>query len=174
MSASVEQSIPTLPIGCHQNLPQKPCVGRNSTLHHQQPDDTGRIIFTRQLWQRTMPDTDPGEQIVLNKSQAPKSNAPNLRSSSRRTSSTQSSSRSHKHSPSPSRGSKTPLTPEESPPFTQTRKRDASIVALEDKEIESIGTPAHRTGDGEEATAQVCICQPDPKIPRPRNGKLHC
>ncbi|GAB7362534.1 hypothetical protein MBLNU230_g2852t2 [Neophaeotheca triangularis] len=117
-----------------------------------------------------MPDTDPGEQIVLNKSQAPKSNAPNLRSSSRRTSSTQSSSRSHKHSPSPSRGSKTPLTPEESPPFTQTRKRDASIVALEDKEIESIGTPAHRTGDGEESTAQVCICQPDPKIPRPRNA----
>lgn len=121
-----------------------------------------------------MPDGNPSEQAVLNKSQVPESTAPTLRSSSRRTSSTQSSSQSHKRSPSPSRGSKTPLTPDESPPFRQTRKRGASIVALEDKEIDSIGTPAHAGGDSEESAAQVCICQPDPKIPRPRNGEATC
>lgn len=25
---------------------------------------------------------------------------------------------------------------------------------------------------GESPTSEVCLCQPDPKVPRPRNGKL--
>ncbi|KJX94883.1 hypothetical protein TI39_contig4153g00002 [Zymoseptoria brevis] len=87
----------------------------------------------------------------------------------RRTSSV--SSRSHRPSPTPSHDSNnTPLTPEESPPFRTTRKRTTGIVEQEDKDLDSNeGTPAHsRANSGD--SIHVCICQPDPKIPRPRNA----
>lgn len=138
------------------------------------PDNTGRVVFTRQLWQRTMPDGHPGQQNVLNKSHAANTHAAhdNAARSSRRTSST-TSSRSQHHSPTPSHGSKTPLTPEESPPFRSTRKRSAGIVEREDKEIDHPDiSPAHTRNSSGDSTAHVCICQPDPKIPRPRNGML--
>lgn len=138
---------------------------------HPPPDDTGRVIFTRHLWQRNMPDGNQSE-AVLNKSQSANSQASqnNVSHSSRRTSSI--SLRSHRRSPSPSLGSKTPLTPEESPPSRSTRKRSAGFVEQEDKALSSANTtPAHTRANSGESTAHVCICQPDPKIPRPRNGK---
>ena len=136
------------------------------------PNATGRVVFTRQLWQRTMPDENQIEQDVLNKSHIPTSQVSrnNARDTSRRTSSTVSL-RSHNRSPSPSRGSKTPLTPEESPPFRTTRKRSAGVVELDDKPLHgSETTPAHTRANSGDHTVHVCICQPDPKIPRPRNG----
>lgn len=136
-------------------------------------DDTGRVVFTRQLWQRTMPDRHQSEQTVLNTSHASNSHAAhnNTAGSSRRTSSTTSSCSQH-HSPTPSHGSKTPLTPEESPPFRSTRKRTAGIVESEDKAIDQPDiSPAHTRNSSGDSSIHVCICQPDPKIPRPRNGK---
>ncbi|KXT14523.1 hypothetical protein AC579_9567 [Pseudocercospora musae] len=137
-------------------------------------DSGGRIIFTRQLWQRTMPDGNQSDNAVLNKSQAQDTRRSHhiTAHSSRRTSSSVSS-RSQRQSPSPSRTqgeSKTPLTPEESPPFRITRKRTAAIVESEDKDLDhaEASSPAHiRSGSGD---IHVCICQPDPKIPRPRNA----
>lgn len=166
-SAIRQDLLPTLPTPQWSHLPP-------SSLIHQTPsaNETGRIIFTRQLWQRTMPDGNQCDQSVSNKSQAQenRTGGNNIASgaagpsSSRRTSSSVSS-RSQRRSPSPARsGSKTPLTPEESPPFR--RKRNADIVEEEDKELEG-GEAIPGTID---SGVHVCICQPDPKIPRPRNG----
>ena len=141
---------------------------------------SGGVVFTRQLWQRsrTMPEgSEESEQGVSNKSQnldAVSANHLDQPRASRRTSSTTSSLRSHQRPPSsPSGGSKTPLTPEESPPFRATRKRTAGVVEEEDKDIEltdADATPVHTRASSGDSVVQVCICQPDPKIPRPRNG----
>ncbi|KAK5131483.1 hypothetical protein LTR08_000877 [Meristemomyces frigidus] len=121
-----------------------------------------------------MPDGDQSEPGVSNKSHTPAdSHATNISAAapSRRTSSSAVSTRSQRRSPSPPRESKTPLTPEESPPFRTTRKRDASAAAVEDKELDGASTtPAHSRASSGDSTAHVCICQPDPKIPRPRNA----
>ena len=133
--------------------------------------DSGRIIFTRQLWQRNMPDETHSEQDVSHKSHTAASQGRNnsASDSSRRASSI--SLRSHNRSPSPSRGSKTPLTPEESPPFHNTRKRSAGAVGQDGAASHSSNTsPAHTRANSGESAAHPCICQPDPKIPRPRNG----
>ncbi|KAF2169817.1 hypothetical protein M409DRAFT_64818 [Zasmidium cellare ATCC 36951] len=120
-----------------------------------------------------MNQSDP---VVLNRSQAQETRGSHNSATtpSRRTSSS-ASSRSQRRSPSPEErsGSKTPLTPEESPPFksTATRKRDAGIVEAEDKEIDdSEATPTHARQDSGDSGIHVCICQPDPKIRRPRNA----
>lgn len=93
-----------------------------------------------------------------------------------------------------------PPTPE-SPPFRLTRKRAASLAADHkggddddgggrssnnkdeaDDVVEAI-TPSSTThsrmssggasaGSAGSAASHVCLCQPDPKIPRPRNGQL--
>ena len=142
------------------------------TQHSVTDTGPGRIVFTRQVWQRNMPDENQGEQGVSNKSHAPDSHVIHISAAgpSRRPSSTPST-RSQRRSPSPARESKTPLTPEESPPFRTTRKRNASTAELEDKELEGANTtPAHSRASSGDSTAHVCICQPDPKIPRPRNG----
>lgn len=136
---------------------------------------SGHIVFTRQLWQRTMPDgSNPTNDAVLNQSQAQdtRSNSHNITAGSSRRTSSSVSSRSHRRSSSPSGRdpSKTPLTPEESPPFSRTtRKRTATIVEAEDKDINFADAyPTHTSSDSGEV--HVCICQPEPKIPRPRNG----
>lgn len=50
-----------------------------------------------------------------------------------------------------------------------TRKREASLMADESHSgPESPSSPP--TGDG---AKEFCLCQPDPKIPRPRNGEFH-
>ena len=130
-----------------------------------------RMIFTRQLWQRKMQE-DSGEQGVSTRSHSNGSIAAHTTNNdiSRRPSSNVST-RSLRRASSPSGKSKTPLTPEESPPSRSARKRTASIVEEEDKELESSEiSPAHTRASSGDSAAQVCICQPDPKIPRPRNG----
>ncbi|KAI6910326.1 hypothetical protein KC334_g3489 [Hortaea werneckii] len=120
---------------------------------------------------------DHSEQNVLNKSQSQiqddhHRNHPSggAAGPSRRTSSTVST-RSRRRSHSLSGGSKTPLTPEESPPSKSTSKRNAGTVEEEDKELDSASTtPVHTCASSGDSTAHVCICQPDPKIPRPRNA----
>lgn len=146
----------------------------NSVQVQQPPlNGTQRIVFTRQLWERTMPEENQSEQGVLNKSHiTPSQGRQNSISGSSRRTSSSISLRSRNRSPSPSRGSKTPLTPEESPPFQNTRKRSAGTAEQEDRHLSSADTsPAHTRANIGEAAVHVCICQPDPKIPRPRNGK---
>jgi HMG box factor len=134
-------------------------------------NESGRVVFTRQLWQRTMPDENQSEQGVSDKSHTAIAQGRNNSTASSRRTSSSISLRSRNRSPSPSRGSKTPLTPEESPPFQNTRKRSAGAVEQEDRSLSSSNTsPAHTRANSGESTAHVCICQPDPKIPRPRNG----
>lgn len=62
------------------------------------------------------------------------------------------------------------------------RKRPATLAQLEDQEEGNKSPPKHtRDGSGGSGSsgssgnslAHICLCQPDPKIPRPRNGKLH-
>ncbi|KAK0282432.1 slightly ste11-like protein [Friedmanniomyces endolithicus] len=155
-----------------RSRPPLPQTWEHTAGQAQRPDDTGRIIFTRQLWRRNMPDGNNIEQGVLNKSQSQdahesqKTSAPSSRRGSLNV-----TTRSRRRSPSPSRESKTPLTPEESPPFTTSRKRSASIVEIEDTALDSATTtPIHSRGSSGDSTLHVCICQPDPKIPRPRNA----
>ena len=174
----------------HRSLPPQPSspipwsqypavVETDQLLAPPPPDDSGRIIFMRQLYQRTMPDGTGSEHTVSNKSldedshQVGEGHNSSAGPSSRRPSSNVSTrSQQRRSSHSPSRDSKTPLTPEESPPFRSTRKRNAGIVEAEDKELDSAGvTPVHSRGSSGDSTAHVCICQPDPKIPRPRNGE---
>lgn len=133
--------------------------------------EPGRIIFTRQLWQRTMPE-DSSEHGVSTRSQSQGSlSAYQANTNISRRASSNVSTRSLRSAPSPSENSKAPLTPEESPPSRPTRKRSANVVEEEDKAIESHETsPVHTRASSGDSTAHVCICQPDPKIPRPRNG----
>jgi HMG box factor, other len=49
-----------------------------------------------------------------------------------------------------------------------TGKRTESLMADEPKTRET--SPATTQDSSSEATNQFCLCQPDPKIPRPRNG----
>jgi HMG box factor, other len=56
-----------------------------------------------------------------------------------------------------------------------TRKRAATLMANESKSRET--SPATTHDSISEASNQFCLCQPDPKIPRPRNGTFmtsHC
>ncbi|KAF2214662.1 hypothetical protein CERZMDRAFT_36637 [Cercospora zeae-maydis SCOH1-5] len=138
-------------------------------------NESGHIIFTRQLWQRTMPDgSHPTDEAVLNKSHAQDTRGSSHKTAaatSRRTSSSVTARpRRRSSSPSGRDPSHTPLTPEESPPFSRTtRKRTAGIIEVEDKDLDlPEASPAHTRSDSGEA--QVCICQPEPKIPRPRNA----
>lgn len=167
-------SLPPLPPEQWYSSPNHPVQTPHSLPPPPPPDDTARVVFTRQLWQRTMPDGHPSEQSVLNKSHSANAHAThnNAAGPSRRTSST-ASSRSQHHSPTLSHGSKTPLTPEESPPFRPTRKRSAGLVEREDRAIDHPDDipPAHTRNSSGDSSLRVCICQPDPKIPRPRNGE---
>lgn len=71
-------------------------------------------------------------------------------------------------SPTRSRESDTPLTPEESPPFSENRKRSADTLDQDDSLDNS---PSHAR-DPIRDSLNFCLCQPEPKVPRPRNGKL--
>ncbi|KAI4743143.1 hypothetical protein E4T50_06470 [Aureobasidium sp. EXF-12298] len=70
------------------------------------------------------------------------------------------------HSPK-SRLSDTPLTPEESPPFRDHQKRSAD--ALDQDEVQDV-SPSHTRDGSTESLVNFCLCQPEPKVPRPRNA----
>ncbi|KAK8198530.1 slightly ste11-like protein [Zalaria obscura] len=128
-----------------------------------------QIVFTRQLWKRTMPgrdnecaevpigtrtDSKVNEDILI----SPGGKSPTLQPREARRLSRTSSQTSH-----------TPLTPEESPPFGSARKRSASVL----DEGESVETPSHtRDNSGASATSfpELCLCPPEAKVPRPRNA----
>lgn len=152
-------------------LPLPSSWNRSPSIQTQQSaNDAGRIIFTRQLWQRTMPDEIQSDQSVLNRSHSQDIQGIDntAASPSRRTSSV--SSRSLRISPTASQGSKAPLTPEESPPFRVTRKRNTGIVEQEDQDLDRAESGSAHSRTNSDENIHVCICQPDPKIPRPRNG----
>lgn len=85
-------------------------------------------------------------------------------------------------SPIPARRSKASdeVTTEE-PTFVRrpTRKRAASLVYIEEDKPKSDNDPTYQrssnsapsTGSGE-FSGHICLCQPEPKIPRPRNGEF--
>ncbi|OQO08320.1 hypothetical protein B0A48_06190 [Cryoendolithus antarcticus] len=116
-----------------------------------------------------MPD-EQSEQAVSIRSHSQGSSIHPINTSNTRRPSSIVSSRSLRSASSPS-GLKTPLTPKESPPFRSTRKRTASIAEREDNGLgSSEATPAHTRASSGNSAGQVCLCQPDPKIPRPRNA----
>jgi len=58
-------------------------------------------------------------------------------------------------------------------PVCLGQKRTASLIATGDhrfRDLPSLSTasPGIRSAD---SASQVCLCQPDPKVPRPRNGR---
>ena len=67
--------------------------------------------------------------------------------------------------------------------FMTSRKRAATIAQLDSQEDPQDKNRSKHTREDSEATgtsgssgnslAHICLCQPDPKIPRPRNGKLY-
>lgn len=62
---------------------------------------------------------------------------------------------------------------EEAIPTRLGQKRTASLIATGDypfRDLPSLSTagPGIRSAD---SASQVCLCQPDPKVPRPRNGR---
>jgi len=65
----------------------------------------------------------------------------------------------------------------ESAPARMTRKRAAHLANLEDaalyKSVTDISNHTIEETESPEAfVSQICLCQPDPKIPRPRNGQF--
>lgn len=129
--------------------------------------ETGGIIFTRQLWQRAMPRGSCSEP-VLNPTPNPRHSLNDATSSSSRRGSVIPG-----RSTSPN--NKSPLTPEKSLPVRTTRKRTADSLGSGEEETGSTDTtPLHTRQNSGERRIQVCICQPSPRIPRPRNGTFHC
>jgi hypothetical protein len=66
---------------------------------------------------------------------------------------------------------------EESTQARMTRKRAAHLANLEDAALhKGLDEVSKRTGDDSESplgsVSQICLCQPDPKVPRPRNGEF--
>jgi len=69
-----------------------------------------------------------------------------------------------------SKQSETPITPEESPPFQNNSSRKRSADALDqDDDIEQT-SPSHTRDNSGDSSVGFCLCQPEPKVPRPRNG----
>lgn len=125
---------------------------------HAQP----QIVFTRQLWERTMPSAEHNDLSTSSQGIASDGSV-----NSRRVSANIAiASQSQQHSPK-SRLSDTPLTPEESPPFREHQKRSAD--ALEQDELQDV-SPSHTRDGSTESLVNFCLCQPEPKVPRPRNG----
>jgi hypothetical protein len=64
-----------------------------------------------------------------------------------------------------------------------SRKRAVTLAQLEDQEEGIKKSPSKHTREGSggsgssgssgNSLTHICLCQPDPKIPRPRNGRLH-
>ncbi|KAG9691945.1 hypothetical protein KCU59_g23767, partial [Aureobasidium melanogenum] len=89
---------------------------------HAQP----QIVFTRQLWERTMPSAEHDDLSTSSQGIASNGGV-----NSRKVSTNISIAEQVQHSPK-SRLSDTPLTPEESPPFHDHRKRSADALDQDD------------------------------------------
>jgi len=128
------------------------------------PPDQHQVCFTRQLWQRTMPvDVDDLDSPSLYRGQRV-SIGSNI---SRKDFVATSPSIAQQSHLSPHQPSETPLTPEESPPFKHAQKR--SLDQIDEDEEQTTPSRSRESSDG---SFQPCLCQPEPKVPRPRNGKL--
>jgi HMG box factor len=57
-------------------------------------------------------------------------------------------------------------------PSRQHDTSGGSTVELPLRERSASGSPT-KLESAKEAASQFCLCQPDPKIPRPRNGELY-
>ena len=67
------------------------------------------------------------------------------------------------------------ITPEHSPTRPRTtRKRTATEYEGDDgeREVHTVVT-SHIRGPSDSSASNVCLCQPDLKIPRPRNGEQY-
>lgn len=64
----------------------------------------------------------------------------------------------------------------EGPKVPLTRKRVASLgTGISNRDSTEANSPplgSPKSASSKESVAQFCLCQPDPKIPRPRNGKF--
>ncbi|KAF2717786.1 hypothetical protein K431DRAFT_349253 [Polychaeton citri CBS 116435] len=161
--------------------------------HHLDDADVNnnQTAYPRNFARRTMPNRDRSEGRVLDRSQheppLPRELSSSYLPASEDTSSTSyfsskhasasiPSIRSYYRSSSPTLGSKTPLTPDESPEIPITRKRNVSEADIEPQQLDTVDSAVATSydrgkGAGDSTSAvQVCICQPDPKIPRPRNA----
>lgn len=57
-------------------------------------------------------------------------------------------------------------------PARMTRQRTAVVVPTEESSSKD-GEHIPQSAASTEAVSQICLCQPEPKIPRPRNGTSH-
>jgi hypothetical protein len=120
--------------------------------------DQPRIVFTRQLWQRTMP---------LDSGRRSSNQDPRVSVDSDFQTGEIDDSVFDTGSPTTYRSLGNPLTPEESPPFQTVQKRHLDQV-IEDQRESS--TPSHSRESSDGSNFQPCLCQPGPKVPRPRNA----
>lgn len=58
-------------------------------------------------------------------------------------------------------------------PRTPSRTSNDSIIDMPMRDRSASGSPTTKLEAAKEAASQFCLCQPDPKIPRPRNGEFH-
>ena len=158
-----QMSVTRVPLS-EPRFPTPSSTTTSSTVEpaHAQP----QIVFTRQLWERTMPSADNDD--LSTSSQGIVNNAS---VNSRRVSSSISIAPQLQPSPK-ARLSDTPLTPEESPPFRESRKRSADAIDRDD--IHEDSPSSHHRDGSAESLVNFCLCQPEPKVPRPRNGRCLC
>lgn len=122
----------------------------------------GQPTFHRCLWERT-----PKMPIIDTDSTSSNTHGITRHNQSRRESSV-SLPTYQRASPTHSRPtSDTPLTPEETPPFRSGTKRNADD--FDQDELNS--SPSHSRDQSGESAITFCLCQPEPKVPRPRNGE---
>lgn len=60
---------------------------------------------------------------------------------------------------------------EEEPP-KRARSSSPTLISRENSQMPSDSKESPASLQGESPTSEVCLCQPDPKVPRPRNGML--
>lgn len=60
---------------------------------------------------------------------------------------------------------------EEEPP-KRVRSSSPTLISRENSRMPSDSKESPASLQGESPTSEICLCQPDPKVPRPRNGML--
>ncbi|KAI5235176.1 hypothetical protein E4T43_09459 [Aureobasidium subglaciale] len=150
-------SVIRVPLSEPKSSTLSPTTSSTAEPSHAQP----QIVFTRQLWERTMPSAEHGDLSTSSQGIANDGGV-----NSRRVSTNISIAPQLQPSPK-TRLSDTPLTPEESPPFRDQRKRSAE--ALDPDEVQGV-SPSHTRDGSTESLVNFCLCQPEPKVPRPRNA----